>query len=194
MYRDELLQQTTFNVPDFFARVLLYTTCVDNNEGRPYTEQVAGSFIEKVVKESWVETKWDATTQAIKIIPSEERRLFDEVNVLSELRFSLMTNQVSCADTGWLGVDESVLFPSRKSIDFGSPTTKAMLWSKLDQYTKLVHELTDCLMAQQRSTAGRTTMWPIFPDERMQDIRQRLMNLSNEILFLGLFPERLNEG
>lgn len=40
MDRDELLKQEMFDVPDFFARVLLYTTCVDNKEGSSSIEEI----------------------------------------------------------------------------------------------------------------------------------------------------------
>lgn len=193
MYKEELLRQTRFDVPDFLTRVLLYTTCVNNNEGRPYAKGITDAFIEKVVNDSWAALKWDAATQTVEVIPSEERRLFDEINVLSELRHALMTEQVSDTDTSWLGVDKNILFPSRcKRIEFGDPNAKAMLSNKLMQYMKLVHKLTDCLMEQQQSAAGKTATWPIFPDERMQDIRQQIADLSNELFTLGIFSERLN--
>ena len=195
IYSDELLQQTSFDVPDFFARVLLYTTCIDNKEGGPYAKEITDAFIEKVVNESWAELKWDATTQTVEIIHSEADCLFDEVNMLSELRHSLMAEQVSYTDTGWLGIDESVLFPGRyKRIEFKDPSVKAMVSNNLMQYIKLVHELIDCLKAQQQLTAGQTAMWPVFPDKRMQDIRQRLTTLSNELLAIGIFSERLSAG
>lgn len=195
MYRNELLRQTRFDVLDFLTRVLLYTTCVNNKEGQPYVEEITDTFIEKVVNDSWVELKWDAATQTVEVIPSEERRLFDEINALSELRHALMTEEASDTDTSWLGVDKNILFPSRcKRIEFGDPNTKAMLSNKLMQYMKLVHKLTDCLVEQQQSTAGKTATWPIFPDERMQDIRQQLTNLSNELFVLGIFSERLSAG
>lgn len=195
LHRDELLRQTTFHVPDFFARVLLYTTSVDNHEGCPYAKEITDAFIEKAVNESWAESKWDATTQTVEIMPSEEKHLLDEINMLSELSYSLVAEQMSYTDTGWLGVDESILFPSRcRRIKFSDPSTKAMVSNKLMQYTKLVHELTDCLMVRQQAAVGQTAVWPVFPDERMQDIRQRLTTLSNELLTLGIFSERLSAG
>lgn len=190
MNKEELLRQTKFDVTDFLTRVLLYTTCVDNKRGQPYVEEITDTFIEKVANDSWVELNWDAATQTVEVIPSEERRLFDEINTLSELRHSLMSEQVSDTDTSWLGVDKNILFPSRyKRIEFGDPNAKAMLSKKLMQYMKLVHKLTDCLMEQQQSAAGKTATCPIFPDERMQDIRQQLTSLSNELLVLGIFSE-----
>lgn len=193
MHKEELLRQTSFNVPDFFARVLLYTTCIDNKEGGPYVEKITDTFIEKATKDSWSELKWDAATQTVEIIPSEERRLLDEINTLSELRHSLMAEQVSHTDTGWLDVDESVLFPSRcKSIELGDSRTKAMITNKLMQYMKLVREFTECLAEEQQSMADQTVKWPVFPDEKMRDIRQRLTTLSNELFALGIFSERLN--
>lgn len=73
MYKDELFQQIEFDVPEFFARVLLYTTCVDNNEGRPYAKEITDDFIEKgaaAIEDSGTELKWDTTTKTVKIICS----------------------------------------------------------------------------------------------------------------------------
>ena len=72
MYRDDLIKQEKFCVPDFFARVLLYTTCVDNNEGHPYAKEITDDFIEKVAAamDSRTELKWDTTTKTVEIIRS----------------------------------------------------------------------------------------------------------------------------
>lgn len=193
MYREDLLRQSLFDVPDFLTRILLYTTCVYNKEGQPYVKEITDTFIEEVANDSWVELKWDAATQTVEVVRSEENNFYDEIEALNELRLSLMDAPVNHTDIDWLGVDERVLFPSRcKRIEFGDPNAKAMLSNKLMQYMKLVHKLTDCLMEQQQSVAGKTATWPIFPDERMQDIRQQLADLSNELLTLGIFSERLN--
>lgn len=193
MYKEELLRQTKFDVTDFLTRVLLYTTCVDNKRGQPYVEEITDTFIEKVANDSWTELKWDATSQTVEVVRSEESNFYDEIESLNELRLALMETPVNHTDIEWLGVDERVLFPSRyKHMRFKDAETKRRFSARLVQYTKLVHELTDCLIEQQRSTVGPTTMWPIFPDERMQDIRQRLTDLSNELLTLGIFSERLN--
>lgn len=193
MYREDLLRQSVFDVPDFLTRILLYTTCVYNKEGQPYVKEITDTFIEEVANDSWVELKWDAATQTVEVVRSEENNFYDEIEALNELRLSLMDAPVNHTDIDWLGVDERVLFPSRcKRIEFGDPNAKAMLSNKLMQYMKLVHKLTDCLMEQQQSAAGKTATWPIFPDERMQDIRQQLADLSNELLTLGIFSERLN--
>lgn len=66
MYKDELLQQGKIDVPDFFARVLLYTTCVDNKEGYPYAKKITEGFIKNAIS-SQAELKWDATTQTVEI-------------------------------------------------------------------------------------------------------------------------------
>lgn len=70
MYKDELLQQIKFDPPDFFARVLLYTTCVNNEEGCPYVKEITDDFIEKVAAalDSRTELKWDTTTKTAEII------------------------------------------------------------------------------------------------------------------------------
>ncbi len=196
MYRDELLQQTTFNVPDFFARVLLYTTCVDNNEGRSYAKKITDAFIEKIVKESWAEIKWDATTQAITIMPTAEGEFRAEIEELSELRRSLMIEPVNYVDTGWLGVDESVLFPSRYGkIEFKDPAVKKKVFDKMEQYAKLVQEFIECSMKGQQSAARQSVNWPIFPNERMQAIRQQLEDISDELCTLytlSVFSDRFS--
>lgn len=111
--KEDLIQQNKFDALDFFVRVLLYTTCVDNEEGSLYVKEITNDFVETVVKNSWVELKWDATTQTVEVIPTEEKRLWDEVNTINRLRLSVAENQYDYVDTGWSGVDEKILFPSR---------------------------------------------------------------------------------
>lgn len=112
MDKDELLHQTRFSVPDFFSRVLLYTTHTENRDGQPYAGKITQDFIKEVAANSWVELKWDAATQTVELIPYEEKRFLDEINTLTELRLSLMQESVSNIDTDWLGVDKSILFPN----------------------------------------------------------------------------------
>jgi hypothetical protein len=111
--KEDLIQQNKFDALDFFVRVLLYTTCVDNEEGSLYVKEITNDFVETVVKNSWVELKWDATTQTVEVIPTEEKRLWDEVNTINRLQLSVAENQYDYVDTGWSGVDEKILFPSR---------------------------------------------------------------------------------
>lgn len=196
LYKEELLQQTKFVAPDFFARVLLYTTCVDNEEGSPYAEKITDAFIEEAVKNSWVELKWDATTQTVEVIPTEEKRLLDEVNMINRLQLSVAEDRYDpydYVDTGWLGVDKRVLFPSRyRRIEFKDPETKRMALDNIAQYTKLAREFVDYLVAKQQLLSGQAAGWPLFPDERMRDIRQQLDDLSCELLSLGLLGEHFS--
>ena len=85
MYKDELLGQTKFYVPDFFARILLYTIRIDNNgEGKPYAKKITNDFIEKVATTiaGSAELKWDTTTQTVEIIHSAETHLQDQFDLL----------------------------------------------------------------------------------------------------------------
>jgi len=192
MSKEDLLRQTVFDAPDFLTRVLLYTTCVDNRKGQPYVDEITDAFIEKVVNASWtdgwIEINWDAATQTIKIVRSEEDIFFDEIDALNELRHSLMETPVNHTDTEWLGVDGRGLFPSRyKCTGIKNAETQRRLSDKLMQYMKLIHELTEYLAASQQSVS-----WSIFPDEKIRDIRRRLTDLSSELFTLGIFSERMD--
>ncbi len=190
LYRDEFLQQTSFNVPDLFARILLYTTCINNREGEPYIGMITDKFIQDSTSTVWAKLKWDTNTQTLDLLPSEEERFFDEVNALNELRLSLMKEQ---ENSGWLGVSESILFPSRhRNIEVRDPEIKRRMSDKLMQYMKLVHEFADSLAAEQQSTANQAMRWSVFPSERTRSIRQQLTTLSNELFALGVFSDRLS--
>lgn len=69
MYRDELLGYAKFDVPDFFTKVLLYTTFVNNRNGKPYAKEITEDFIERVATtiDGSAKSKWDATTQTVEI-------------------------------------------------------------------------------------------------------------------------------
>ena len=191
--KEDLIQQNKFDALDFFVRVLLYTTCVDNEEGSLYVKEITNDFVETVVKNSWVELKWDATTQTVEVIPTEEKRLWDEVNTINRLRLSVAENQYDYVDTGWSGVDERILFPSRYGrIEFKDPETKRMALDHIAQYARLAREFVDCLVAKQQLLSGQVAGWPLFPDERMRDIRQQLDDLSNKLLIQGLFGEQFS--
>lgn len=188
MYREELLRQTRFDVPDFLTKVLLYTTCVDNEEGQPYVKEITDTLIEEVANNSWTELKWDATSQVVEVVRSEENNFYDEIEALNELRLSLMDAPVNHTDIEWMGVDERVLFPSRyKHMGFKDAEVKRRFSTRLVQYAKLVHELTEYSVVSQQSVT-----WSMFPDEKIRGIRQQLADLSNELLTLGIFSERLN--
>lgn len=160
----------------------MYTTNVDNREGYPDAKEITDDFIEKAAKDSWADVSWDATAQAVEIVPSEEATFFHEVNMLSELYRPLLGEQPDYANMEWLGVDKSSLFPSiYRRVDFKDAETKRMALSKMNQYMKLTHQLVE-LRAEQQSSK-----WPIFPDERMRDVRQQLKDLYDELLFLGIF-------
>lgn len=190
--KDKLLTLTKFNAPDFFARVLRYTTYIDNKAEPPDKIKIKKDFIDNAVNESWAELRWDADTQTVEVIPSEEKCLRDEIDRLSELRLALMEEPAGYTYTDWLDVDKSFLFPNCFSqIKFESPEMKALVSKKMVRYAKLVHEFTDCLIATQRSDTGQRAKWPIFPDEKLRGIRQQLTLLSDELFALGIFSEHL---
>lgn len=112
MYRDEFLQQTIFDVPDFFTRVLLYTTCVDNKEGRPYVKEITDTLIEEVANNNWAELRWDAITQTLELIPTGEKLLSDRVNQLCQLRSPIAEDAEGFANMEWIGVNMTDLDPS----------------------------------------------------------------------------------
>ena len=112
MYRDEFLQQTIFDVPDFFTRVLLYTTCVDNKEGQPYVKEITDTLIEEVANDNWTELRWDAITQTLELIPTGEKRLSDWVDQLCQLRSPLAEDAEGFANMEWIGVNMTDLDPS----------------------------------------------------------------------------------
>lgn len=112
MYRDEFLQQTIFDVPDFFTRVLLYTTCVDNNEGQPYVKEITDTLIEEVANNNWAELRWDAITQTLELIPTGEKLLSDRVNQLCQLRSPIAEDAEGFANMEWIGINMTDLDPS----------------------------------------------------------------------------------
>lgn len=112
MYKEELLQRTRFDVPDFFARVLLYTTCVDNKEGQPYVEKITKNFIEEVANDNWAKLKWDTITQTLDLIPAKEKRLSDWVDQLCQLRSPITDDVEEFENTEWMGVNMTDLDPS----------------------------------------------------------------------------------
>lgn len=112
IYKEELLRQTRFDVPDFLTRVLLYTTCVDNNKGRPYAKEITDTFIEKVANDSWTALKWDATSQTLDLIPAKEKRLSEWVDQLCQLRPSVMEDMEGFVNMEWLPVTMTGLDPS----------------------------------------------------------------------------------
>lgn len=112
MYRDEFLQQTIFDVPDFFTRVLLYTTCVDNKEGQPYVKEITDTLIEEVANDNWTELRWDTITQTLELVPAGERLLSDRVNQLCQLRSPIAEDAEGFANMEWIGVNMTDLDPS----------------------------------------------------------------------------------
>lgn len=110
MYKDEFLQQTIFDVPDFFTRVLLYTTCVDNKEGQPYVKKVTDTLIEEVANDNWAELRWDAVAQTLELVSTGEKRLSDWVEQLCQLRPPITAGKY--LTTRWLGVNMTDLDPS----------------------------------------------------------------------------------
>lgn len=184
MYKDELVwQEKIIDVPDFFARVLLYTTCVDNKEGEPCAKQITKDFIEEIANKSWAELKWDVATQTVELIPTEQQRLWDEIAMISDLRLSMgkMEDEVY-ADIDWLGIDKCALFPNKyRRIEFNDPETKKAVIDKMVRYRKLVQGLTDYLIAGQQSAKNKIARWPIFPDERIRNIRQQIKDLGEEL-------------
>ena len=181
--KDKLLTLTKFNAPDFFARVLRYTTYIDNKAGRPYAGKITEAFIERVADECWSELKWHADTQTVEIIPSEAKRLREELYVINEFRLSLMAERVDITDMGWLDIDMGVLF-SRESplIEIKDRNTQQMVSRKILQYIRLVHEFVECILEAQKATSDPIMRWTLFPNERMRDIRQKLTNISDDLL------------
>lgn len=110
MYKEELLQQTSFDVPDFLTRVLLYTTCVDNKEGQPYVKKITDTFIEEATNDNWAELKWDTITQTLELIPAKEKLLSDRVDQLCQLRSPITADKY--LSTEWIWVNMTDLDPS----------------------------------------------------------------------------------
>ena len=110
MYKEELLQQTSFDVPDVLTRVLLYTTCVDNKEGQPYVKKITDTFIEEATNDNWAELKWDTITQTLELIPAKEKLLSDRVDQLCQLRSPITADKY--LSTEWIWVNMTDLGPS----------------------------------------------------------------------------------
>ncbi len=110
MYKEELLQQTSFDVPDVLTRVLLYTTCVDNKEGQPYVKKITDTFIEEATNDNWAELKWDTITQTLELIPAKEKLLSDRVDQLCQLRSPITADKY--LSTEWIWVNMTDLDPS----------------------------------------------------------------------------------
>ncbi len=193
MYGYELQQQTKFDAPDFFARILLYTTSFNNREGQPYADMITEEFFEEAANATWAELKWNTDTQTLELLPSEEERLLEEVNSLSDLRLSVMYDQDSFIDTGWLGVDREVLFPSRyHHFEIKNPEIRKLLSHKMQRYIQLVRKFMDCLVSSESLVA----QWPVFPDERTLAIRQQLAALSKEMedIYWDTFAKTITSG
>ena len=224
MYKEDLLRQTEFYAPAFFAKVLLYTTCVDNTKGRscifpdeePLDEEllhgedkeglpcknrlpcregrscvktITTEFVEKIIKESWADLKWDAVTQTVKLVPTEEKHFHDEIQNISKRYFSSIINPMCIdSDISWLGVDESALFPGIYSHIELDDEKKKIAKDKMMQYIKLTHKLVNSLTGRSNSTESRIVAWPIFPDKKLRDLRQQLLDLECELMLLGVFP------
>ncbi len=201
MHKDELLLQSTLDVPDFLTRVLLYTTYTDNEDGLLYTKEITDDFIEKVADDSrvWVELNDDM--QTVKIRREEEMHLWTEVKRIAEMRLCLMqsdenfrSSPIDPIDIMFLYGDAETLFPNMyRRIERIDPRTKEMMRAKMKDYSKLLHEFAECLRAMTRSMANQTTEWPIFPDAKALDVRQRLTNVCNELSAISLSPEPSEE-
>lgn len=114
MYKDEFLQQTSFDVPAFFAKVLLYTTCINNRDGQPYANMISNDFIEDAVGTDWAKLNWNASAQTLELIPTGEKRLSELVDRLYKLRPSIgeVEDENEYANMEWLGIDLTDLDPS----------------------------------------------------------------------------------
>ncbi len=187
VYKKELLQQTKFDAPDFLTRVLLYTTCVDNKDGRPYVDEITDDFIENVANDSsWAELKWDVDTQTVEIIPSTKKRLLDALSILSEILTYLTKNQVSYTNMEWLGVYiNEFLSGVYQQIKCMAPDKKRELINKLQQQRSLMQEFIDCLPSGQRLAMDQSVTWSVFL-EKAWDIYQQITNLSKEISALTI--------
>lgn len=201
MYKDELLVQRALNVPDFFTRVLLYTTYTDNEDGRLYTKEITDDFIEKVADDSRIRVKFNDDMQTVEIERTEEMRLWTEVNRIAEIKLCLMQSEenfcsspIDPIDVMFLYGDAETLFPHMyRRIERIDPRTKKMMHAKMEDFSKLLHEFAECLRAMTRSMANQTTEWPIFPDAKALDVRQRLTNVYNELSAISLSPEPSEE-
>lgn len=112
MYRDELLQQTRVDVPGFFARILLYTTYINNRNEKSYVGMITDKFIEEAAGTTWEELKWDTATQILELIPAGEKRLSDRVNQLTQLRPSIIEDEEAFVNMDWIGINMTGLDPS----------------------------------------------------------------------------------
>lgn len=196
VYKEELLCQTTFDVPDFFARILLYTTCVDNKKGKPYAKDITEKFIEETKTATLAKIKWNVETQKVEIVYpelSEEIEEFSEkIRVLSELRLALIGDQMnfSLADTSWLGEGEGILFPKRYTVEFRDPAAKKAATDKLVRCMKLARECCDYFQSARAEKKGGQRS--LFPEKRMQNARQQFTALYDELFFLAIFPDRFS--
>ena len=57
-----------------------------------------------------------------------------------------------------------------------------MVSRKILQYIRLVHEFVECILEAQKATSDPIMRWTLFPNERMRDIRQKLTNISDDLL------------
>lgn len=141
MYREKFLQQTSFNVPDFFTRVLLYTACVNNKEGQPYVAEITNKFLEESVNSDWAELKWDTTTQILELIPTKEKRLSEWVDRLCELRPPVTGGLLEREKTRWLPVKMTGLDPNIWGrTEIRESDARRLLLRKINPYVDRVYE------------------------------------------------------
>jgi len=181
LYKDELLRQRKFYVPDFFARVLLYATYVKNKNDLSGVEEITDEFVENAAKICWVETKWNHEGLIVEILPKEERILLDNIIMLNKMSYSLMKDEQPLdVDIGLIGVNEKDFFPSFfRDIEF--KCDRRLVSEKLIKYVKLVREFFECLTANQQKG------WPVYPNEQLQDKLHKIDGLNNEIQELVIY-------
>jgi len=185
MHKDELLRAAEFNVSDFFARVLLYTTYVNNIDGRQCVVGITDDYIKEAAKNNWSEVELDADRQKVIIKPSKENYFWDRIH---EINWMYIVPARDLLGIPWLVPDELyTLFPSHYvKVEFKDPEKRHEAVCKMKEYMELTHELASCLKRGRESRTDYAPRWPIFPDEQMKEIFQRMEDIGGELFVLGM--------
>ena len=189
--KGDLLQKTSFNLPTFLGEMLLYTTCcnIGNMAGKPFVKEITIKHIENIEKNSWGESKYISKTQTVEFILTEERRLKEEIDALSELRLSVMDSSENRTGLEWLGINQFELFPSMcKPVELRDPKTRKEISAKFLQYIKIINKFMTALASGNDLDRNEQLKYPILPSEELKVLRQQLNNLYNEICSLAMFP------
>lgn len=195
--KKDLFKKTTFHLPTFLSQMLLYTTCrnIENKAGKPFIKKITADYIKDITENSWCELKYVSETQSVTLIPTEEMRLWKEIDTLSQLKLASMDDPKyqMPTDMTWLGISKCELFPNiYPSISLKDPKAKKEVSDKILQYMKTLRKFTEALINDSDGTGK--LMYPALPDEELKALRQRLTNLFNEIFRLALFPNLFVSG